>query len=31
MDDDYRCILTCPLAMTDAEILEFLDSLDRLK
>lgn len=31
MDEDYRYILTCPLAMTDSEILEFLDSLDRLQ
>ena len=30
LDDDYRYILTCPLAMTDGEILEVLDSLDRL-
>ncbi len=30
MDDDYRYILICPLAMTDAEILEILDSLDRI-
>ena len=30
LDDDYRYILTCPLAMTDGEILEVLDRLDRL-
>ena len=30
MDDDYRYILTCPLAMADTEIQAVLDSLDRL-